>query len=140
MYKERSQTNFWLWAIFHIWWPILLSLRKNCPNTEFSGPYFPVFGLNTKIYWGNLGIQSKYGKIWTRKTTYLNTFHEECCHGRTHQGTFSLFPFFFFFFEKQSVAIWLVIRYSSYLSSSPEMFCKKGALRIFAKSKAKHLS
>ena len=53
---------------------------------------------------------------------------------------FSLFLFFFFFFEKQSVAFWLVIRYSSYWSSSPEMFCKKGALRIFAKSTAKHLS
>ena len=32
----------------------------------FSGPYFPVFGLNTKRY---------RVKIRTRKTPYLNTFH-----------------------------------------------------------------
>ena len=34
---------------------------------SFSGPYFPVFGANTEIYFGNLHIQSKYGKIRTRK-------------------------------------------------------------------------
>ena len=55
-------------------------------------------------------------------------------------GSLLAYSFSSFFFEKQSVAFWLVIRYSSYWSSSPEMFCKKGALRIFAKSTAKHLS
>ena len=30
----------------------------------FSGPYFPVFGLNTKIYTVNLHIQSEYMKLW----------------------------------------------------------------------------
>ena len=33
----------------------------------FSGPYFPVFGLNTKIYGVNLRIQSECRKIRTRK-------------------------------------------------------------------------
>ena len=29
----------------------LLTLLEKCQNTEFfSGPYFPVFGLNTRIY------------------------------------------------------------------------------------------
>ena len=38
------------------------SLREKCPNTEFfSGPYFPVFELNTE----------KYGP---QKTPYLDTF------------------------------------------------------------------
>ena len=32
----------------------------------FSDPYFPVFGLNTKIYSVNFYIQSEYGKIRTR--------------------------------------------------------------------------
>ena len=41
----------------------------------FSGPYFPAFGLNPEIYGANLCIQSKYRKIWTRKTPYLNTFN-----------------------------------------------------------------
>ena len=33
----------------------------------FYGPYFPLFGLNMEIYSANLCIQSKYGKIQTRK-------------------------------------------------------------------------
>ena len=53
----------------------------------FSGPYFPVFGLNTEIYSVNLLIQfglnkeitGKYGvnagKYGTEKTPYLDTFH-----------------------------------------------------------------
>ena len=40
----------------------------------FSGPYFPVFGFNTKIYSVNLRIQSKYTKIRIRKNSYLDTF------------------------------------------------------------------
>ena len=32
-----------------------------------SGPYFPVFSLNTKIYPVSLRIQSKYRKIRARK-------------------------------------------------------------------------
>ena len=35
----------------------------------FSGPYFPVFGLNTEIYGVNLRIKSKYRKLWTRKNS-----------------------------------------------------------------------
>ena len=40
----------------------------------FSGPYFPVFGLNTEIYSVNLRIQSEYPKIRIRKNSYLDTF------------------------------------------------------------------
>ena len=36
---------------------------------DFSGPYFPVFGLNTEIYGVNLRIQSDYRKIRTRKSS-----------------------------------------------------------------------
>ena len=41
-----------------------LSLREKCPNTYgvISGPYFPVFGLNT-------------GKYGPEVTPYLETFH-----------------------------------------------------------------
>ena len=38
-------------------------------------PYSPVFGLNTENYRENLRIQSKYGKIRTRKTQNTDTFH-----------------------------------------------------------------
>ena len=36
---------------------------KNVCIRNFSGPYFPVFGLNMKIYCVNLRIQSEYMKI-----------------------------------------------------------------------------
>ena len=38
------------------------SLRDKCPNTEFSSPYFPAFGLNTE----------KYGP---EKTPHLDTLY-----------------------------------------------------------------
>ena len=41
----------------------------------FSGPYFPAFELNMEIYEVDLRTQSKCGKIQTRKTPYLDTFH-----------------------------------------------------------------
>ena len=36
---------------------------------SFSGPYFPVFGLNAEIYRVNLPIQSEYWKTRTRKNS-----------------------------------------------------------------------
>ena len=42
----------------------------------FSGPCFPVFGLNTEIYSINLRIQSEYREIRTGKTPYLYTFRD----------------------------------------------------------------
>ena len=35
-----------------------------------------MFGVNTEIYEVNLGIQSEYRKIRTKKAPYLDTFHE----------------------------------------------------------------
>ena len=39
-----------------------------------SDPYFPVFGLNTKIYSADLRIQSEYRKIRTRKNSVFGLF------------------------------------------------------------------
>ena len=48
---------------------------EKCQNTEFpSGPYFPVFQLNTDIYFVNLRIQSGNGKIRTRKNSVFGHF------------------------------------------------------------------
>ena len=41
----------------------------------FSGPYFPVLGLNTEVYSVSPRIQSEYWKICSEKTPYLDTFH-----------------------------------------------------------------
>ena len=42
---------------------------------SFSGPYFSAFGLNTERYEVSLCIQSKCGKIRTRKTLNTVTFY-----------------------------------------------------------------
>ena len=44
----------------------LILMGKNCPYSEFSGPFFPAFGLNAEIYSVNLQVQYEYGKIRTR--------------------------------------------------------------------------
>ena len=57
----------------------ILALREKCPNTEcpkngvFSGPYFPVFGLNTEIY----GVED-YRNIRTRKKLRIWTLFTQC--------------------------------------------------------------
>ena len=43
---------------------------------SFSGPHLTAFGINTERYSVFLRIQSKYLKIWTRKTRNTNTFHK----------------------------------------------------------------
>ena len=40
----------------------------------FSGPYFPVFRLNTKIYRGNLLIQTECSKIQSRRNSVFGHF------------------------------------------------------------------
>ena len=44
---------------------------KSVRIRNFSGPYFPA-------YLASLRIQSKYGKMWTRKTPNTDTFHAVC--------------------------------------------------------------
>ena len=51
------------------------SLRKKCPYSEFFGPHFPAFGLNTERYSVSLRIQSECGKIPTRITSNTGTFY-----------------------------------------------------------------
>ena len=52
------------------------SLSEKCPNTEwFSGPYFAAVGINTERCRVSFLFQFKCGKIRTRKTPYLDTFH-----------------------------------------------------------------
>ena len=51
-----------------------LTQRENVQIQSFSGPYFPVFGLNTKIYGITLRIQSEYRRIRTRKNSVFGHF------------------------------------------------------------------
>ena len=48
---------------------------KSVRIRSFSGPYFPIFGLNTERYCASFRIQSECGKIQTRKTPNTGTSH-----------------------------------------------------------------
>ena len=48
---------------------------KNASKMSFSGPYFHVFGLNTKIYSVSFHIQSECEKMRSRKTPNTDSFH-----------------------------------------------------------------
>ena len=57
----------------------LLQKEKNCVKSVrirgYSGPHFPVFGLNTEKYSASLRIQSECGKMRTTITLNTDTFH-----------------------------------------------------------------
>ena len=57
----------------------LLTVWKVSKYGVFSGPYFPVYVLNTEIYGVNLRIQSEYGKIRTRKHFIFGHFSRTDC-------------------------------------------------------------
>ena len=42
---------------------------------DFSGSYFPAFGLNTERYSVSLRIRSECGKVQTRTTPNTDAFH-----------------------------------------------------------------
>ena len=48
---------------------------KSVHIRSYSGPYFPVFGLNTERYGVYLRIQSDCGKIRTSITPNTDTFY-----------------------------------------------------------------
>ena len=54
----------------------------------FSGPYFPVFGMNTEIYAVNHHFHSEYRKVRTRKNSVFGRFSRSVNH---------IFRTFFFF-------------------------------------------
>ena len=62
-------------TIFHAVYHCIKSVRIR----SFSGLHFPTFGLNTGRYSISLRIQSKCGKMRTRKTPNMDSFHEPHC-------------------------------------------------------------
>ena len=76
---------FSLWLSMLLHYKLILSseqknkskhtVREKYPYSEFSDLYFPVFQQNTERCELFLSIQSKCGKIRTRKTPNTDTFH-----------------------------------------------------------------
>ena len=88
VFAKSSILDVWLGseytsAVKHLWWTffvkIALCAKKVSKYGVFSGPYFPVFGLNMEIYGVILRIQSEYRKIRTRQNSVLGHFScSEC--------------------------------------------------------------
>ena len=70
---QKYLLNVNLSSPFAPWW------SNHCVRSihiwSFPGPYFSAFGLNTKRHGVSLHIQSKCGKLWTRKYPNTGTFH-----------------------------------------------------------------
>ena len=74
VFFPRTLSYCWCFSCYYSWcyYPHCV---KSVHSQSFSGPYFPVFRLNTERYGVSLHIQSEYGKIRTRKTPNMETFH-----------------------------------------------------------------
>ena len=95
----------------------------------FSGPYFPVFGLNTEIYSVNLRIQSEYRKIWTRKNSVYGHF--------SRSANFNYFPLVWMFSHAKLLKKVEALQksaprflYDKYNSPSGEILKKSGKASI----------
>ena len=69
---QISQVKNWLTVLMLRYFLIFIKTYHCVKMSKYvviSGPYFPVFGLNTEIYGVNLRIQSEYRKIRTRNST-----------------------------------------------------------------------
>ena len=93
MYHLQFPLNVWIWgyfkgfskkvilkvilkvqAIFDAVVTIINTAWKVFKYGVISCPYFPVFGLNTEIYFVNSRIQSEYRKIRTRNNSVFGDF------------------------------------------------------------------
>ena len=66
-------------SIFHLGLKLMkVKLSHSLKSSRiwsYSGPHFPVFGLNTERFGVSVRIQSECGKIRTRITPNMDTFH-----------------------------------------------------------------
>ena len=79
--KNNCKLRGWKKTTFRCWPPSEVIRAKvpycveNVRVWSYSGPYFPAFPLKTERYSVSLCIQSKCGKIRTRITPNMDTFH-----------------------------------------------------------------
>ena len=100
------------------WYLIYYTVWNVSKYGVFSDPYFPTFGLNTKRYEASLCIQSKCGKIRTRKNSVFGHFSRSVIfqvEGRDHRGSLTIRNYWFklkyFRNKKRKVLFWKKIYY-----------------------------
>ena len=70
-YGMKQNKFLYIWLLKHI----TFTASKIVRIRSYSGPHFPVFGLNTERYSVSFRIQSKCGKMPTRVTPNTDTFY-----------------------------------------------------------------
>ena len=65
----KVSNGYWRFDTYTAW------IVSKC--RDFSGPYFPVFGLNTEIYFVNIRIQSECRKIQIRRNSAFGPSKKE---------------------------------------------------------------
>ena len=68
-----------LWCLIMFYFICCVTVWNVSKWEAFSGRYFPAFGLNTERYFVSLLIQSKCGKIQTRKNSVFGLFSRSVC-------------------------------------------------------------
>ena len=68
-----------LWKAIMVRSTLKYPLRKKCPYSGYTGPYYPAFGLITERYSLYLRIQIECGKIRTKTTPNMDTFYAVIC-------------------------------------------------------------
>ena len=111
---------------------VSLALREQCPNTKFFlVRIFPY----PDWYEVSLRIHSECGKIRTRKTPHLDTFHAVLVPFTNRRLFFELLSYKALWMETSSEHSWGIKE----RRSRPKVFCRKGVLRNFTKFTRKHL-
>ena len=98
--RIKEGTTCFFWSIFEIWFTEKLLhtsvisgkqlccknvlLRKISVYINFSSPYFPVLGLNTKIYQVNLHNQSEYVIVIARCQVQYGKYFPKSSHFSTY--------------------------------------------------------
>ena len=99
----------------------------------FSGPYFPVFGLNTEIYGVNLRMQSEYRKIRIRKNSVFGHFSRSVSHIEftlsCHLGFSS--DYHYFYFSISTVFILNVLSVKKLAQITPELYTFSCSINYF---------
>ena len=130
MFISKTLSSNFLEEIFPVkdfnrWLRFAISFehKKNARILSFSDPYFRAFRLNTETYFVTLQIQSKCGKIHTRKTLTTNTFYSEEVINSTRRMLLYYFPLFI----------------ATCRGSCSNVFCIIVVLQSFSKFPGKHM-
>ena len=130
IYKNHFAENFL--SAFLITSNVIRHCVKGVHFRSYSGPYFPAFGLSTERYGVSVRIESKCGKMRSR-IIYGHFSRSENFIGGNKQSLKQ------YTLPSKLITLWYLWMGSVCRSSQPEVFCKRGVTKNFAKITRKNL-